>query len=55
MMVPVIHYFYNMIWRLFFTLITVSFIIMAVYSNAKVSSPGYMETKEMIVLRKVTH
>jgi Transcriptional regulatory protein, C terminal len=42
-------------WRLFFILITVSFIIMAVYSNAKESSLGYSETKEMIVLRKVVH
>ena len=28
---------------------------MAVYSNAKESSFGYSETKEMIVLRKVVH
>ena len=42
-------------WRLFSILITVSFIIMAVYSKAKESSLGYCETKEMIVLRKVVH
>lgn len=42
-------------WPALILMITVSFILLAVYSGGEENSSKYNETKEMIVLRKIVH